>query len=99
MWDPAAVIAFVLMFGAVILGAYLSIAVLRMKKVTSSYLKLIIIVPTLLLITGLKVYAQIGSEALTFVLGAIVGYILGGQPLQIGSPSVEAKTDSSTEQQ
>ena len=98
MWDPAAIIALVLMSGAVLLGGYLSIIAARSKKVTASFLKLIIIMPTLLLITGLKVYAQIGSEALTFVLGAVVGYILGGQPLRIGSSSTEAKADAATEE-
>jgi len=97
MWDPSAVIAFVLMIGAVALGTHLSITAARSKKVTTSYLRLIIIIPTLLLISGLKMYAQIGSESLTFVFGAIIGYILGGRPLQVGSPAAEDKTDPSAE--
>jgi hypothetical protein len=97
MWDPSATIAFVLMSGAVGLGAYLSITAARGKKVTASYLRLIIIIPALLLISGLKMYAQIGTESLTFVFGAIIGYILGGRPLQMGSPTAEAELDSSAE--
>ena len=97
MWDPSAIITLVSISGAVILGAILSIMVSRSGRVNASSLKLIIAIPALLLITGLKVYAQIGSDALTFVFGAIIGYILGGQPLQIGSPSAQTKVDSSTE--
>ena len=97
MWDPSAIITLVLIVGAVILGATLSIIVSRSGKVNASSLKLIIALPALLLITGLKVYAQIGSDALTFVFGAIIGYILGGQPLQMGSSSAQTQMDSSTE--
>jgi ABC-type spermidine/putrescine transport system permease subunit II len=97
MWDPSAIIALVSILGAVILGGILSIIVSRNKKVNAFSLKLIIAIPALLLITGLKVYAQIGSDALTFVFGAIIGYILGGQPLQMVSPSGQPEVDSPTE--
>lgn len=98
MWDPSAIMALVSIGGAVILGAILSYIVIRSGKVTAASLKLIVAIPALLLITGLKVYAQIGSDALTFVFGATLGYILGGQPLQIGSPAAPTKVDASLEQ-
>lgn len=94
-WDPSAVMALVSILGAVILGATLSILAFFRGRVNASSLKFVIAVPSLLLIVGLKVYAQIGSDALTFVFGAVVGYILGGQPLQPNSKSDEEKADSS----
>jgi hypothetical protein len=87
--------ALVSIAGALILGSILSIMASRRQRVSASSLKLTIAIPALLLIVGLKVYAQIGSDALTFVFGAVVGYILGGQPLQPRARPDEELSDSS----
>ena len=97
MWDPSAIIALASILGAVVLGGILSFMAIRgNKKINASILKLVIAIPALLLITGLKVYAQIGSDALTFVFGAIVGYIFGGQALQSEAQSPSSESDTKT---
>lgn len=79
MWDPSAVMTFASIISAVLLAGILSIGAVRSGNINAHSLKLAIAFPTLVLISGLTLYSKIGSDALTVVFGAVIGYVLGGQ--------------------
>ena len=64
---------------AIALGA--TAATMRHGRLSEQSVRLIVALISLLLITGLKFYAQVGSEVVTFVFGAIIGYIFSGHPI------------------
>lgn len=79
MWDPSAIMTFTSIIGAVLLAGILSIGAVRSGHINADSLKLAIAFPTLMLISGLTLYSKIGSDALTVVFGAVIGYVLGGR--------------------
>jgi hypothetical protein len=90
-WDPSAVMAVTLVLGALAVSVAASFVAMRRGDIPDTVLKMIVALVSLVLISGLKFYDQVESDVVTFVFGAIIGYIFSGKAISHGDNSTKDK--------
>ena len=79
-WDPSAVMASGLVFSAILVGVFAFFIIFKTEKFSEQVFRFVISLMALFIIGGLKFYGQVGTEIVTFVFGAIIGYVFSGKP-------------------
>ncbi len=80
VFDATACIVLICIVGAVVSGIVLGRGALNSANPDNA-LKLAIALPSVFFIVSLKLYDKINTEAVTFVIGTLVGYVFSGKPV------------------